>query len=440
LTALIGIRREDKNEWERRVPLVPADLADLASVHGLQFRVQRSPNRVFRDGEYAEAGADLVDGMPEADVVLAVKEIPTDLLRPETAYVYFSHVIKGQPYNMPMLRQLLSLRDTLIDYEKITDALGRRLIFFSLHAGYAGTIETLRALGRRLAARGYETPLTAVQHAWEYGDLATAKAHLREVGGRLSYEALGGRRRPIILGIAGYGNVAHGCREILDCLPVTEIPAEALAGAAGYAAAESPLLAVTFREEDMVESARGGAFDLREYYAQPELYRGIFDRHLPHLDVLINAVYWDDRYPRLVTADWVRRQYASGEEPRLQVIGDISCDVGGGIEINEKVTLPDEPCYVWEAATGRLLPGVEGEGPVVMAVDNLPCELPREASESFSRVLREFIPALAGCDFGADFVALDLPDPLKRAVICHRGELTPEYRYLQECLDEQSRV
>jgi len=435
VAATIGIRREDKNIWERRVPLTPADIVELRRTHDLTFAVQRSPNRIFPDAEFRDAGAELRDDIPDTDVVLAVKEIPTALLRPRKTYVYFAHVIKGQAHNMPMLRRLLELETTLIDYEKIVDDHGRRLIFFSIHAGYAGMIETLWCTAHRLAAQGVQTPLLEVKHAYEYANLAEAQAHLREIGVAIAHRGLGDLKRPLTIGVAGYGNVARGCHEILACLPVTEVLPADLAEASLRPVADGPILAVTYREEDMAAPRAAGAdFDLQEYYDHPERYAGTFDRHLPLLDVLVNGTYWDARYPRLITREWVTAHYGPGTPPRLQVIGDISCDIGGGVEVTVKATMPDDPCYVWQP-DGTVHFGVKGVGPVIMAVDNLPCELPREASEYFSRVLHGMVPALAACDWTRDFADLDLPRALKSAVIVHKGQLTPSFEYLQTYLD-----
>ncbi|MFN2371453.1 MAG: hypothetical protein ABR506_09940 [Candidatus Krumholzibacteriia bacterium] len=438
MATVIGIRREDKNEWERRVPLVPADVAGLVRDHGLEVVVQPSPIRVFPDADFAAAGAAVDDDLAAAQIVLAVKEIPAAELHGRRVYVFFSHTVKGQAKNMPMLRRILETGATLIDYERIADEQNRRLIFFSVHAGYAGMIESLRALGLRLQHLGRPTPLAEVRHAWQYPNLGAAEAHLTELGARLAAAAPAGAL-PLVVGIAGYGNVARGCRHILQRLPVREVTCAELPAAAADPAA-GPLLEVVFREEHMVEPRAAEAqFVLQDYYQRPANYRGIFERHLPHLDLLVNTIYWDDRYPRLVTRKWVKQAWQGGARPRLQAIGDISCDIDGSIEITRKAPAPDNPCYVYEAATGELHDGVEGDGPVVMSVDNLPCELPREASEHFSRVLREMVPALATADFGRDFASLDLPPHLKKAVIAHRGELTPAYTYLKEVLDRGGR-
>lgn len=436
----IGIRREDKNRWERRVPLVPGDIAALKARHDLSFVVQPSPIRVFGDAEYAAAGAEVAEDLSAAGIVVAVKEIPLELLRERTAYLFFSHTVKGQKYNMPLLQRILDLGATLIDYERIVNEQNRRLIFFSLHAGYAGMAETLAALGRRFAAQGRATALQDIRPAHTYADLDDLKAHLREVGARLAAGAAAGGQ-PIVIGLAGYGNVATGCREILECLPVREVRVDELATvAAADAAAVGPLLLATFREEHMVEPRSADAqFVLQDYYQRPENYRGVFERFLPHLDVLVNSIYWDTPYPRLLTRKWARAAWGGGKQPRLQVVGDISCDLEGAVELTTRPTMPDEPCYVAVPESGELLPGVEGPGPAIMAVDNLPCEVPRESSQYFSRVLSEMIPALARADFRTGFESLLLPAHLKKAVIAHRGALAPDYRYLQEYLDRSRR-
>jgi alpha-aminoadipic semialdehyde synthase len=434
----IGIRREDKSEWERRSPLSPADLADLQKRHGLRFLVQPSPVRVFTDGEYTGAGIEMDENLEAASLIFAIKEVPLELIRAGKTYVFFSHVIKGQPHNMAMLARLLELGCSLVDYERIVDGQNRRLIFFGVHAGHAGMIESLWCLNRWLLAHGLDSPFDSVRHAFEYEGLEEAKAHLRQLGRRISER--GSEPRPLIFGVAGYGNVARGCQEILDCMGVARIGVEELPEVASRGARPSPpLLEVVFEEKHMVEPVEPGApFELQEYYDHPERYRGCFDRHLPHLDVLINATYWDDRYPRLVTREWARESYGSGRKARLKVIGDISCDLEGGIELTLKTTQPDAPCFSYDPESDTVRMGCEGPGPAIMGVDNLPCELPRESSKYFSQVLRDMVPQLAAADWQVEFEELELAPHLKNAVIVHRGKLTPGYRYLEDHLRSET--
>jgi alpha-aminoadipic semialdehyde synthase len=435
MTTIIGIRREDKSKWERRVPLVPADLTGLQEQSGLDFVIQPSSIRAFKDDDYRDAGIRVEESLDDASVVFAVKEIPAYLLRADTTYVYFSHVIKGQPYNMPMLARLMELGCSLIDYETIADDQGRRLIFFGLHAGYAGMIEGAWCLDRRFEAHGQTSPFQSIRQAYEYEDLQDVRRHLEQIGSRTRER--GGGSGPFIVGVAGYGNVSRGSQEILSWLGAVEVPVGDLPGlATGQIAAPAPLVTAVFKEEHMVEPLTGDSSDflLQDYYDHPEKYRGCFDRHLPHLDMLVNANYWDERYPRLVTRDWVRKNYGSSLEPRLQVIADISCDIEGSIEITLQSTQPDAPCFTYDPEKDVIEMGCEGRGPVVMAIDNLPCELPRESSEHFSRVLKDMVAPIARADWRADLADLELPSHLRRAIIVHKGKLTPPYEHLSEHL------
>ena len=437
MPAIIGIRREDKNEWERRVPVIPADLAELQAIRGLRIMVQSSSIRVYRDEEYRAAGIAVSEDLSPASLILAIKEVPSALLMPGRTYAFFAHVAKGQAHNMPMLRRLLELGCSLIDYEKITDENNRRLIFFGRHAGYAGMVETLRCLGQRLAASGVQTPFAQVRHAYAYRDLDSAKGHISDLGKQILRVGLPQGLRPLVIGFTGYGNVSRGAQEVLDALRVREIAVSELAAEAGVASEWGEIFKVVFREEDTVRPPDPTRpFDLQDYYRNPEQYHSCFEAYLPHIDVLVNAIYWEERYPRLVTRDWARRNYVPGSQPRLKVIGDISCDIRGSIELTLKATKPDNPYFVYDPDTDTACDGVYGTGPAIMAVDNLPCEFPRESSQYFSSVLRDIVRDLAEADWHADFEHLELPAHLKKAVIVHRGELAPSFRYLQQHIDQ----
>ncbi len=437
----IGIRREDKDPWEARVPLVPGDVARLTSSGSVELIVQPSPQRVFAADEYARAGARIDEDLSACDIVLAVKEIPRELFTPGKTYAFFSHTIKGQPYNMDMLRRLMELGCQLIDYERITDEGGRRIIYFSRFAGLAGAIDSLWALGRRLEWEGLApNPFAALEQTYRYPTLAGALAAVREVGARIARDGLPSELCPFVVGITGYGNVSLGAQEVVDALGAVAVAPDDLDGlfarAACRGAAAAPRRAVhkvVFAEHDMV--ARRGAtapFALDEYYQQPQLYEGAFERRLAHLTVLLNCVFWDTPYPRLVTKAAVRRLYAATTPPHLRVIGDVSCDIEGSVELTVKETHIDEPVYVYDPDTGGIADGVEGRGPVVLAVGNLPCELSRESSEAFSAALTPFVPALAAADFSLPHRRLSLPPELQRALILHHGELTPGYEYMRQ--------
>jgi len=434
MSTRIGIRREDKSVWERRVPIVPEHVRRLRDEYSIEVWVQPSEIRVFREAEFAQAGARIEEDLSPCPITFAVKEIPAHLLDPGHVYVFFAHVIKGQSYNMPMLKKMLELGCTLIDYEKVTDEHGRRLIFFGRHAGLAGMIDTLWALGQRLEWQGVPNPFSDLRQTHQYSSLAEAQAAVSAVGERIAQEGLPEQIAPFICGFAGYGNVFRGANEIIELLPVQEIkPHEVGAVARSADRARNAVYKVVFKEEHTVEPiSPEHEFELQDYYDHPEKYRGTFDAYLPHLTVLVNCTYWEAKYPRLVTKADLRRLYGGEEPPRLQVIGDISCDIEGAIEGTVKCTEPGDPVFVYDPFEDRAIDGVEGRGPVILAVDILPSELPRDASEYFSGVLMRYIPAIAQADYSVPFEELSLPPEIKRAVIVYRGELTPDYRYLAE--------
>lgn len=431
-----GVRREDKSPWERRVPLVPVDLKALRDA-GIRTVVQTSSRRAFSDEEFAAAGVQVQEDLSDCDVIIGIKEIPPPKLEAGKIYLFFPHVIKGQPANMPMLRRLMELGATLIDYERIVDETNRRLIFFGRHAGLAGMVNTLWALGKRLDVEGIPSPFSRLKQARNYTDLSGAREDLQRIAVHIAKDGVPDAVHPLVIGVTGYGNVSRGAQEILDLLPVEPVcPADLSAAANDRPLSRKAIYKVVFEEGDLVEPLESGqAFSLEGYYRRgKEGYRSIFERYLDDLSVLVNCIYWDDRFPRLLTLDQCRQLWASRRPPKLKVIGDISCDVNGSVECTVKATEPGNPVYVYEPRTGKAYDGFEGDGPVIMAVDILPAEIPRESSIDFSRVLKQFLPEIGKADFSKGFEEVSLPPELKRAVIVYQGELTAEYAYLKSFL------
>jgi saccharopine dehydrogenase (NAD+, L-lysine-forming) len=430
----IGIRREDINRWERRAPLTPREVARLVADEGLSVVVQPADVRIFDDASYARAGATVADDLSPCDVIFAVKEVPLELILPDKAYVFFAHVVKGQPANMPMLRRLVERRCSLVDYERIVDERGRRLVFFGRYAGLAGMIDTLWALGPRLSWEGRRTPFDALCPAWQYESLAEARRAVREVGARVAADGVGRDLAPLIIAFAGYGNVSRGAQEILALLPTEEVkPEEVAALALGAEPSDKVVYKVVFKEEHMVEAKEpNAAFDLQDYYDNPADYKPVLSKYLPHLTVLVNCIYWDARYPHFVSKKDLKSLYGGAERPRLRVIGDISCDVGGGIEATVKVASPEVPVYVYDTRREEAVNGVAGNGPVILAVYNLPAELPRESSVYFGEQLEPFVAPVARAGWRSPFNAVELPGPIEAATILCRGEFTPPYKYLED--------
>lgn len=427
----LGIRREDKNRWERRVPIIPKHVRELKEKYDIETIIQPSKIRIFSDKEYESYGAQVKEKL-SSHVIFAIKEIPVDLFEPGKTYVFFSHTIKGQAHNMPMLERMMELGCNLIDYEKITDEKGRRLVFFGRFAGLAGMIDTLWAFGQRMKFKGINTPFSEIKQAHQYSNLDEAKEHIKKIGKKIEQKGIYESLAPIVVGFAGYGNVSKGAQEILDILPVEEISPKQLE-AIQKNFSDKVIYKVIFKEEDMVEPVSTGKnFDLQEYYNHPDLYRPVFQQYISYLSILMNCIFWNKQYPRLVTKKFLKENYT--ENFKLQVIGDISADINGAIEFTEKVTSPGSPVFVYNPSNDKIIDGYKGTGVAVIAIDNLPCEVPRESSQFFSDTLMGFIPPIVKTDFSVDFDSLDLPPEIKKAIILYHGKLTPDYRYINKFL------
>jgi alpha-aminoadipic semialdehyde synthase len=428
----IGIRREDKNDWERRVPLIPSHIRELTKAHGLKFYVQPSPIRVFADDDFRLEGAKIQESLSPCRVILAVKEIPLPFFEEGKTYLFFSHTIKGQAANMPMLRKMIDMRCTLIEYEKIVDEKGRRLVFFGRQAGAAGMIDTLWALGRRIEIENVKNPFSELRQTYRYQSLVEAKEEIAYIGEEIRRSGLPKIMVPFICGFTGYGHVSQGAQEIFDLLPSDEIEPEEFADfIAGGNFSPQRVYKIVFREEHMVRPrGKGRVFELKDYYQNPEKYEPVLERFLPHLTVLVNGIYWAPKYPHFVTKAFIRELYDKEARPRLSIIGDISCDVEGGVECTVRATDPKDPVFVYDPLKDEAISGFEGRGPVIMAVDNLPAEISLESSVFFSQSLRPFIPDIAQADCAGSFASCRLPDSIKKAVILFKGEFTDNYRYM----------
>lgn len=432
MSYILGIRREDKNKWERRVPLIPEHLIELKDKFGIETIIQPSEIRVFTDKHFKDAGACINEDLSSSSVVFAIKEIPIDLFEPKKTYVFFSHTIKGQKFNIPMLKRMMDLRCNLIDYEKISDEKGRRLVFFGRFAGLAGMIDTLWALGQRMRWKKIKNPFSEITQTIYYKNLEEAKLHIKKIGNKIQKEGLPDSLIPLVVGFAGYGNVSKGAQEILDILPVKEINPKQLRSIHNNPSNKF-IYKVVFKEEDIVERiSKDKNFNLQEYYKKPDLYRSVFHQYMNQLTILMNCIYWNSQYPRLITKKFMKENYNC--KTKLQVIGDISVDINGAIEFTEKVTTPDNPIFVYNHLSGEVIDGYVGSGIVVMAVDNLPCELPRESSKTFSNILLTFVPPIVKANFSVEFDNLNLPPEIKKAVILYHGKLTPDYRYMNKFL------
>lgn len=402
-------------------------MATLIKSTGADVFVESSSRRVFSDEAFSEAGAHITDNATGCDVVLGVKEMPLGTFRKGSVYLFFSHVIKGQRANMPMLADIMASGATLIDYERIVDHKGRRKLFFGRYAGLAGTINTLWTLGQRLNTLGVSTPLSELKQACRYHTLSEAIEQLKQCLNRPGEALLPSHLRPLVIAVTGGGNVARGALEVLDMLPTRRIsPAELLSGLHGHQ--DEAVLVVNICPSEYLMHRQGKPFNMKEYTEHPDRFENRFSEFLPHIHVLINGIYWDERYPKLLTRKWLQHH---AKTMRLLTVGDITCDPGGSVECTVKATKIDDPVYIYNPETETVAMGFEGPGLAVMAVDILPSELPLESSVHFSAGLLPYLYQVLAADFRVGFSELRLPEELARAVIVHNGQLTPSYRYLE---------
>jgi alpha-aminoadipic semialdehyde synthase len=432
----IGIRRESIDPHERRAALAPIHVRDLTSRQGIEVRVTPSPTRVFDDAEYARAGALLTEDLAPCTVIFGVKEVPPAELTARARYCFFSHTLKGQLHNMPMLRRILELGCTLLDYELVRNERGRRLIAFGSFAGYAGMVNTLWALGRRLRWEGIDNPFDRIRRPHRYEDLEQVRAAVRQVGKIIAAVGLSPAVIPLVFGICGHGRVSRGAAEILKLLPTRRLePADLPRFFSAGEFSDRVVYRVEFHQDDMYEPADTAcSFDRYRFHRYPGEYRSRIEGALPLLSVLVNGIYWEPRYPRLVSSSFLRHMWERNPSPRLRVIGDITCDVEGSIEATLKAATLDRPVYVYEPLKHRVQDGVEGVGPVIMAVDKLPSELPKQATEAFGDALLPFVPDLARTRYDAPLERIELPQAFRGALIAHRGRLAEAHAGLADHL------
>jgi alanine dehydrogenase len=395
----IGIIREAKIPPDKRAPLTPGQCRQLMeSYRDLEIVAESSPDRCFTDDEYTSAGIRISRDLSGCDVLLGIKEVPHGNLIPGKTYFFFSHTVKKQPHNRNMFREIIRKAITLIDYETLTGKDGSRIIGFGRFAGLVGAYNGLRAYGIR---RG----LYSLKPAQHCAGLEEMKLHI----GSFSLPALK-------IAVTGGGRVAGGVTEITELLGIRRLTPEE------YLSAEKPEAPVytQLNPENYNLRKDGSSFDLRHFFSFPGEYTGDFRRFIPGTDLLIAAAYWDPEAPVLFGLEDV-----SLPGFRISVIADITCDIDGSVPTTRKVSTHEEPFYDIDRGTGNIRPPFSGKGSVtVMAVDNLPCALPKDSSDGFGNdLVKSVIPLLLGED----------PDHiLERATIIRNGTLTARYAYLKE--------
>ncbi|MBU0471910.1 MAG: hypothetical protein KKF65_04745 [Nanoarchaeota archaeon] len=436
----VGIKKETGHVDERRVVLTPDHVKKLIKEHDIAVIVQPSKLRIFKDAEYRAAGATISSNLESCKVILGVKEVPAKELMADKTYLFFSHTIKGQKYNMGMLKQILKKKITLIDYELVKRDNGRRVVFFGDYAGYVGMINALWTFGKRLKWEGVENPFEELQQTCTYDSLAEIKKVIKNIGKKIKKEGLPNQLAPLVVGFTGFGRVSKASQEIIRLLPSINIPADELGEFYRKGKFSNGVIyIVEFKKSDMLMKKEGGNFDSYLYRKYPDQFTSKFEKFIPYLSIIVNGIYWEPQFPRLVTLSYMKQFYEFNPNPKLRVIADISCDISGSIELTTKSTTSENPVYVYEPLTDKVTDGVEGFGPVILAQDKLPIELPKESSQSFGNALLQYIPQLARADYSKERLELNIPKVFKKAVIAHQGELAKRYHHLHAYIDKKER-
>lgn len=419
---IIGIRKEDKGKWERRAPFAPVHV-ELLKKSGFNIIVERSSNRAYNDSDYEKAGAILQDEIKEADLIFGVKEVPIEKFIKNKTYFFFSHTIKGQAHNMPSLKKMMENNITLVDYERIVNSEGRRLVFFGPFAGNAGMIDSLWGIGKKWSMAGYTNPFQEVKQTHNYYNLEKAKEALHKIGHKIKSDGFHPDLAPVVIGFSGYGNVSLGAQDILDQLPVTNIGVDELFdGRAEKEKNPHTIYKVVFTLSDLYQFRNGKAFDKFVFFKSPELFESKFQKYSPSLTMLVNAIYWSEKADRIL-----KKSDLQNKKGKLDFVADISCDINGGIEITSEPTTPESPFLNFDTVDGSINKELSADGVSVLAVDNLPCELSLDATIFFGNELTPIIQAAGSSNF--DDIG-NWPKEIQNAVILNKGKLTEKYQYL----------
>jgi len=394
----IGIIREGKNPPDKRSPFTPEQIQSLSEKYSDQFSfyVESSPVRCFSDEEFKQKGISVVEDLSACDVLFGVKEVPVDKLIPDKTYFFFSHTIKRQSYNRGLLQAVLEKNIRLIDYEVLKDQEGNRVVAFGRWAGVVGAYNAFWTYGKK-------TALFDLKRAHECFDLADMKAELKKV-----------QLPPVKIILTGAGRVGKGAKEILEAMGIKEVSKEDFL----HQYFEEAVF-VQLRSEDYNRRKTDGGYDREEFYSNPERYESHFLKYAEEGEMLIAAAYWDPEAPRLFKLEDI-----NSDDFALSVISDVTCDIDGSVPTNRRASTILSPVYDIDRETGQEIEAFGKQRSIsVMAIDNLPCEIPREASQDFgNQLIKWVIPAL-----------LDEPAPiLEKATLARDGDLTLEFMHLRD--------
>jgi len=398
----LGVIREGKVPPDKRVPLTPQQCQLVKTKFpNVDVVVQTSQVRAFTDEEYRKEGVSVVEQLDDCDIIVGVKEVNIEDLIPAKKYMFFSHTIKKQPYNRLLLQAILDKRIQLIDYEVLKNKQNKRIIGFGRYAGIVGCYNFFLTYGTKHG-------LYDLEPADQCHDRVEMEEEMKKI--QLPNDM------KIVL--TGFGRVGHGAREVMDLLPITEVsPEEFLTQNF-----DGPVF-THLDVEDYYTRIDGTPFEKSDFYANPQLYKSVFAQYLNAANLYIACHFWSSRSPYIVTKEELK-------DPKIKttVVADISCDIQGPVGCTIRSSKISDPVYGYDPQTGEEADPWADNTIAVMAVDNLPCELPKDASEDFGN---ELIKHVFPCLFGDD------PDDVigRASETDLNGKLTPGFAYLQDYVD-----
>ena len=395
----IGLIKEGKTPADSRVALTPVQCSFIQAHFPVKILIEPCKYRCFSDEDYMAQGVELTTDLTACDLLLGIKEVPINQLMPHKIYFFFSHTIKKQAYNKALLQAIIQKDITLIDYEVLTDEQGTRLIAFGKFAGIVGAHNALLAYAQR-------TGLFELPRLKDVKDYATAKNIYKNI-----------KLPPMKIAVTGGGRVASGILEMLQDIDCQRVTNDDYLNKSFDRA-----VYVRLHPVDYVERKDGEAFDKRDYYRQPSNYKACFERFYKKTDILANGIFYDPRAPRFFELEDMQRP-----DFNIKIIADVTCDLmpHSSIPSTLRSTTIAEPFYGFDPQTGAEISDHFAENAVtMMTIDNLPNELPRDAS----------------IFFGEQFIKHILPEILRggestiltRATIVKNGQLTPTFQYLQD--------
>lgn len=396
---LIGLIRERKNPPDTRVPFTPKQCVEVMNKYPeIRIIVESSPNRCYSDAEYEAEGIEVVNDMSNCDVLLGVKEVPIDNLIVGKTYFFFSHTKKLQPYNRPLMQAFIAKRIRMIDYECLTHIDGQRILGFGFFAGVVGAHNGILTYGKKHGL--YELP--KANEIKSYAELLSFYDHLKLPNFKIA--------------VTGSGKVTSGILEIMSHLDIQSIePGDFISKEYSYPV-YTHLKGGYLYQHKVTKS-----YNREEFHLYPEKYESLFQQYLPYTDMLLNGIYWDKKIPRLFEKEDVHNA-----DFRMSVVADITCDTDGSVPINVGSSTIADPVYGIDKKTLEKVAPFQSSKEIidVMAVDNLPNELPRDASKYFGAHFEKYIlqPLLEGYE----------NDIIKRATICAEGQLSERYQYMKD--------